>query len=109
MKLGFEGRRSLRELVMLYVKNGNVAAAAMLYLIARHGRITLSRLMAELARLGLEVSKPRLLSLLSTWRIHRFVDCPVRGLYAVGPSLAVSQEDLDVAREVLRSCGVNVD
>ena len=97
----FTGRRPLSELVALYLDQGNVVAAVMLYIIARKGNVSLYELKETLKRLGIETTQSRIGSLLTTWKIHRFIDSPVRGSYAIGPNLIVTPEELEKSKQLI--------
>ncbi len=106
----FTGKRTLSELVLLYLDQGNTVAAIMLYLIAKRGNISLYELREILKRLGLETSQSRIGSLLTTWKIHRFVESPVRGSYVIGPNLIVTPEELERTKQLIeQKVGVKIE
>ncbi len=106
----FTGKRTLSELVSLYLDQGNVIAAVMLYIIAKRRSISLYDLREILKKIGLETTQSRVGSLLTTWKIHRFIESPIRGSYVIGPNLIVTPEEVEKARRLIEEkTGMKID
>jgi len=97
------GKRTICSLVQYYLETKNVVAASTLLYIAVKRTVTLQDLFRFGEKLGKitgeHVSRSRIASFLTTWRMHRFVENTGRGVYTVGPNLDLS--DLEDARRIL--------
>jgi len=104
MKIGFE-TYTLDMLVGYYVKLNNLEAAVLVYVLTlkclKDGKATLQWIEQTISKLGLNMSRQRIGSLLTTWKMHRFVTQPRRGVYTLGPRLKVNEHTLENARKIL--------